>query len=100
MCAIICDARKGNENFDYLALVDRSKSKKSWWTSDESLIIKNFSSINEANSALCKINFNNPKIVKYEDAERIIKNQSNRYDNYLEECEDGLSYLSECGDKF
>jgi len=38
--AIICEARKGHrQGIEFLALVDRSKTTKRWWTSDDSSLI-------------------------------------------------------------
>jgi len=76
MYAIICDARKGkNLGIETLALVDRGKSKKLWWTSDQTDLILGYRKKSAAEFALSRLHLNNPRIVSLDEAERIIQEQ-------------------------
>lgn len=75
--AIICDANQGQEfGINHLALVDRTKTKRLWWTSDDSSIIMNFKKRELAEAVLKRLHHNNPQIVSYQTALNTINNQS------------------------
>ncbi len=75
--AIICDANQGQEfGINKLALVDRTKNKRLWWTSDNSSIIMNFKKKELAEAVLKRLHHNNPQIVSFQIALNMINNQS------------------------
>lgn len=77
MYAIICDANQGRElGINNLALVDRTLTKKLWWTSDNSSIIMNFRKRDLAEAVLKKLHHNNPQIVSFQIALNMINYQS------------------------
>lgn len=76
MYAIICDARKGgNLGIETLALVDRGKTKKFWWTSDNPGLILGYRKKPAAEFALSRLKKNNPRIIPLEEAKAIISFQ-------------------------
>lgn len=76
--AIICKARKGQKKgIRYLALVDRRKTKKTWWTSDSEWLIMRFKDIKAAKKARSRLSLNNPEIVSYRFAVSTIQEQEN-----------------------
>ena len=76
MYSIICEARKGHDlGISHIALVDRSKTKDTWWTSDNSHLIMCFKKRSAAEFSLRKIKRNNPKIVSFDEAKDIIDEQ-------------------------
>ena len=98
--SIICDARKGNNlGINKLALVDRSKTKKIWWTSDSSSLIMKFRLRSAAEYSLKRLFRNNPRIVEHDAAVRIINEQENDIEHNEAENEAGFDYLCECGSK-
>jgi hypothetical protein len=76
--AIVCDARRG-EGFgiETLALADRSKTKKLWWTSDDPYLILNSRKKDAALFAAKRLTRNNPQVVDYSAAVSLIRHQSN-----------------------
>jgi len=76
--AIICDARQGWKlGISELALVDRKKTRKLWWTSDSSYLIFKFRLKSAAEYSLKRLKRNNARIVSYDCAVNIIDNQEN-----------------------
>ncbi len=76
--AIICDARKGHElDIETLAYVDRSKTKKMWWTSDTEYLIMEFMKKSAAEHSCNKLRKNDPRVVSYKTATKLINEQSN-----------------------
>ena len=74
--SIICDARCGGKlGITTLALVDRSKSKRSWWTSDRADLVLNYRKESAAKFACGRLIKNNARVVSYSDAIGIIKAQ-------------------------
>lgn len=74
--SIICRARQGHRmGIRCLALVDRSKSKSGWWTSDNTCIILHYRSKTAAEYACKRLRRNKPEVVTYECAVRLIKEQ-------------------------
>ena len=77
MYAIICDARTGQDlGVEKLALVDRAKTKKFWWTSDCLDLIKTWDNQDEARAATKSLRQNKPIVVSYEEAKTIIQRQA------------------------
>lgn len=98
--AIICDARKGHElGIDTLALVDRAKSKRTWWTSDSSNLIMKFIKKSAAEYSIRKLRRNNARVVSYEYAVKYIDYQESELMYREAEAEAGFDYLCECGSK-
>jgi hypothetical protein len=83
MYAIICNARCGESmGIEKLALVDRNKSKKYWWTSDNANIILNYIKKSAAEWACKRLKKNNAMVVDYKTACKIIKDQANGIKEY------------------
>jgi hypothetical protein len=77
--SIICDARHGEAYaVEVLALVDRTKEKEIWWTSDDPTIILKYNSYRTVQQTIRRLKFNNPRIVTYEEAVSIIQKQQQR----------------------
>ncbi|KKN73984.1 hypothetical protein LCGC14_0395500 [marine sediment metagenome] len=76
--AIICDARKGGKlGIETLALVDRSLTKKVWWTSDAEYLIMQFLKKSAVIYSCSKLHRNNARVVSYNTAVSLIKSQDN-----------------------
>lgn len=76
--AIICDARAGHKlGIEVLALVDRSKSRRYWWTSDEPGIAIRYRSEHAAGFAAKRLRRNNARVVPFSKAARMLREQSN-----------------------
>lgn len=76
--AIICDARQGWKlGIDTLALVDRRATKAAWWTSDGDLPVMRFRKRSAAEYSAKRLARNNARVVPYDHAARILKDQSN-----------------------
>lgn len=74
--AILCDARSGGSyGIDAVAMVDRTKSQSTWWTSDDESILMVFRTLQVAESAKGRIRFNNPRIVTADFARRALRRQ-------------------------
>lgn len=74
--AVICDARHGESYAVHkLALVDRTKERNLWWTSDDPTIVLKYVKHHAAAYAIKRLKFNNPRIVTYEEAIQIISDQ-------------------------
>lgn len=90
--SIICDARKGhNLGIEILALVDRTKSKSAWWTSDGLEPVMEYRKLSAAQFCVKRLRKNNPRIVSAETARRLLSQQSNEIAHHeaLAECELG-----------
>ena len=75
--AIICDARKGkNLGIEILAYADRSLTKSMWWTSDSEWLVMAFRKRSAAVYSCSKLSRNNARVVSYEIAVSMIKEQS------------------------
>lgn len=87
--AIICDARKGqNLGVEILALVDRSKSRKYWWTSDAPCIAINYRSLSAATFACNRLCKNNARIVDHSKAVEMLNQQARMIDLLSEDIDD------------
>ncbi|KKK52914.1 hypothetical protein LCGC14_3100120 [marine sediment metagenome] len=76
--AIICDARQGwKHGINVLALVNRGKTKKLWWTSDDTGIIMKFIKKSAADLSCKKLFMNNCRVVDYRTAYNRISKQDN-----------------------
>lgn len=75
--AIMCDSQF--DDHTELGLVDRKVSRRGWWTSDDSSLLKEFSTHREAEDALARIRLNSPRIVGYEEARNILDHQLNEH---------------------
>jgi hypothetical protein len=77
MFAILCDAREGRDmGIRVLALVDRSKERRLWWTSDNPSIVRAYDSREEAQDACNKLGRNNPRVVSFDKMKRKIVAQT------------------------
>jgi len=75
--AIVCDARKGKDlGITHLALVDRSRFRQFWWTSDGIDFIKTFNNKEEAQKVCNKYKYNNPRVVDYKEVVELLKSQN------------------------
>ena len=72
---IVCNARTG-KGIRKLALVDRSKSKRLWWTSDDPTIAIEYRSKNAAEFACSRLKHNRPSVVPFSELQRILEKQS------------------------
>jgi len=59
-----------------LALVDRSKTTKRWWTSDDSSLILQINDVAAADRIAFSYKYNSPEVVSFEEAERLIDLQA------------------------
>lgn len=74
--AVIQDARMGGElGIKTLALVDRSKTKSTWWTSDDVFLILKYRHRGAAEYAANRLKRNNARVVPYEQACQLIADQ-------------------------
>lgn len=73
MFAIICTARSGHsKGVHTLALVDRKKCRRLWWTSDNKAIIEVFNDRKAAVERAAKLAQNNPRVVELRSAAHLI----------------------------
>lgn len=80
---IICDARSGYDlGISHLALVDRRRCKKSFWTSDDWTKVMVFPSKHQAETALRGYRFNNPQVVSRKEAIDILNEQANEINHH------------------
>lgn len=76
--AIICNARKGYDlGITCLALVDRRKTRSTWWTSDSPGLILEYKKRSAAEYACKRLKKNGPIVVPYSDAVRFVSDQNN-----------------------
>ena len=75
--AIVCEARTGASlGITTLALVDRSKSRDAWWTSDDPTLAINYSSEHAAAFVAKRLKMNRPRVVPFADAARLLDEQA------------------------
>lgn len=75
--AIIQNARKGGAlGIDILGLVDRARSKRFWWTSDNANILICYRKKSAADFAADRLKLNSARVVPFEYAARLISQQS------------------------
>lgn len=75
--AIICNARKGASlGVGVLGLVDRSKSKSLWWTSDAPNLLLIYQKRDAADFAAKRLRQNRPRVVAADEARRLLSSQS------------------------
>lgn len=74
--AIICDARKGSGlGVKYLALIDRARSTRLWWTSDNPNIAICYKKKCAAEFAASRLRHNNARVVPFSQAQSILHSQ-------------------------
>lgn len=73
--AIICDARAG-KGISILALVDRGKSKRLWWTSDDDAIAICYRDKCAADFACRRLKRNRPRVVAFKEAAATLRRQA------------------------
>jgi len=74
--AIICDARNGRSlGVKFLALVDRSKTKTLWWTSDDPWLAIRYRSKKAASYACKRLRMNNPRVVDFDEMAAALQEQ-------------------------
>ena len=84
--SIICNARKGNDlGISKLGLVDRSKSKSYWWTSDNPNLLMKFEKKEAALFSCKRLRKNNPVVVNSDIAIRIINEQAINLENLIDD---------------
>ena len=72
---IICNARVG-KGIRFLALVDRGKSKRLWWTSDDAAIAIRYNDKRAAEFACSRLKRNNPRVVNWRRVEAMLNDQA------------------------
>lgn len=77
MFGIICDARKG-KGISTLALVDRARSKRLWWTSDDANIAICYESKSAAEFAAGRLKKNNARVVPFVRVQQTLNDQRSR----------------------
>ncbi len=77
MFGIICDARKG-KGIRTLALVDRSRSKRLWWTSDNANIAMCYRKRDAADFAAARLKKNRARVVNFADVQDILTAQKHK----------------------
>ena len=88
MFGVICDARKGRDlGVNYLALVDRGRSKALWWTSDNARIAISYSSREAAEFAASRLKMNRARVVPFHEVRRLLSAQASLTQSWAEECE-------------
>ncbi len=79
MYGIICNARKGSSlGIDVLALVDRSRSKRFWWTSDNANIAMCYRKKEAADFAAGRLKKNGARVVPFSEVQRVLSRQVTR----------------------
>lgn len=75
--AIICKARKGhNLGVSILGLVDRAKSKRLWWTSDDPCLLICYRKHSAAQFAAGRLRMNAARVVPLDEATRLLASQA------------------------
>jgi len=86
MFAIICNARKGStQGIHTLALVDRTKCRTLWWTSDNRRIIEAFATKPVAEARAKALSKNTPRVVSLDYAKDLMKRQGEAVDEHAAE---------------
>lgn len=76
MFGIICNARKGRSlGIDVLALVDRTRNKNRWWTSDNPNIAICYTSEPAALFAASRLRKNNVRVVPFSRLKSLLSSQ-------------------------
>lgn len=92
--AIICDARKGESlGIDTLAMVDRSKCQREFWTTDESHLVMRFFSKKVAAKVCARLQHNDPRVVEFSVALGVIQRQKNSIDEAKADNAMGFDHL-------
>ena len=79
MYGIIQDARKGvGLGVEVLALVDRSRSRRFWWTSDNANIAICYEKKSAADFAAGRLKRNGARVVRFFEVQRLLSEQVNR----------------------
>ena len=85
MFGIACDARKGGKlGIETLFLVDRNKTKRSWWTSDDFYLIRWYEHKEAALSKAACFRFNNTRVLDRETIRAMIEQQESEINNNLD----------------
>lgn len=80
--AVICDARMGESlGIETLALVDRTRTKSLWWTSDDWRIAICYRDKRAADFAAKRLRRNRARVIRFCDAAEILAEQSERISN-------------------
>lgn len=82
--AIIQNARVGKRlGIAFLGLVDRAKTKRLWWTSDDPSLLMRFDHKGAAVNAAKRLRRNNAQAVPYSHAVRVLREQSANIDHEI-----------------
>lgn len=74
--SILCESQQGSElGVSVLGLVDRSKSKRLWWTSDEPALLLRYESREAAEYACKRLKHNSARVVTSRYAEECLSGQ-------------------------
>jgi len=72
---IICRAKTG-KGITRLALVDRTKTRRLWWTSDDPAIALCYERKNAAEFACGRLKKNSPRVVTFDEACQMLRYQA------------------------
>ncbi len=100
MFAIICNARSGKTvGVRRLALIDRSKTRRRWWTSDNEALIQVFADRPSADAKAAQLTKNNARVVPLAEAQALIRAQKTNIHHVKEEKARARDH-AECMDAF
>lgn len=75
--AIVCRARAGRRlGIEVLMLVDRAKTRRLWWTSDDPTLAIRYRSEAAARFAAHRLRYNDAHVVPFEEAAREVRQQA------------------------
>lgn len=74
--AIVQEVRAGGDRgIEILGLVDRAKTRRQWWTSDDPSLLIRYGSRRAADSACGRLRFNNATVVPFRAAKAQLEEQ-------------------------
>lgn len=74
--SILCESQQGSElGVSVLGLVDRRKTKRLWWTSDDPALLLRYESREAAEYACKRLQHNTPRVVTSRYAEECLSGQ-------------------------
>lgn len=89
MYGIVCNARKGSSlAINTLALVDRSRSKRLWWTSDNANIAMCYRKKEAAEFAASRLKKNSARVIPFSNVQQILTMQARSISEAQREAEE------------
>lgn len=74
--AVVCDSKHESIGPLVIALVDRSLMPDNWWTAYSRSKIKKFFTLADAEARAKSFKYNNPRVMHYDDARKIVGEQA------------------------